>query len=375
MSKLLFLSFLNMLLLYTTDANLYQMERGSTIKLQCPNTNDDVANPGMNMIIGRPGKMGPQGPPGPPGIKEPDSVLRRKYEGRISELETKLSNLNAIGKLGSHSNPATSCLQIRQTNSASSNGIYYLVDSEQNVFSTYCDMTTDSGGWTLIASIHENNMNGRCTAGDRWSSEQGNSAEHPHGDGFWENRAIHGSASSSSSDDYKSVGYFTMKAEDIMIWHVPNDTPIAFLKYFTRSKFLTTYGGNLQTLYTGYFPMRSKTYRTNTDNGPAIPVYWARGSGDKLAAFLPSNAQAETDSGYIQFRAINKERNAFALCPGVRIKRGKFNVEHVCIGSTSYNMGGHGGEERYCGDYAAKDWPKWTSSDKLIKSVVMIFYR
>ena len=33
-------------------------------------------------------------------------------------------------------------------------------------------MTSDGGGWTLVASVHENNINGKCTAGDKWSSEQ-----------------------------------------------------------------------------------------------------------------------------------------------------------------------------------------------------------
>ena len=87
-------------------------------------------------------------------------------------------------------------------------------------------MKTAGGGWTLVASVHENNIKGRCTNGDRWSSEQRNSANKPHGDGFWENRATHGSASSSTSDDYKNSGYFALNARNIMIWHVPNDTPM-----------------------------------------------------------------------------------------------------------------------------------------------------
>ena len=34
-------------------------------------------------------------------------------------------------------------------------------------------METDGGGWTLVAAVHENNIDGKCTIGDRWSSEQG----------------------------------------------------------------------------------------------------------------------------------------------------------------------------------------------------------
>ena len=33
-------------------------------------------------------------------------------------------------------------------------------------------MRSDGGGWTLVASVHENNINGKCTLGDKWSSEQ-----------------------------------------------------------------------------------------------------------------------------------------------------------------------------------------------------------
>ena len=35
-------------------------------------------------------------------------------------------------------------------------------------------MESAGGGWTLVASIHENNIDGKCTVGDNWSSDQGN---------------------------------------------------------------------------------------------------------------------------------------------------------------------------------------------------------
>ena len=35
----------------------------------------------------------------------------------------------------------------------------------------YCDMESADGGWTLIASIHENNIKHKCREGDKWSSE------------------------------------------------------------------------------------------------------------------------------------------------------------------------------------------------------------
>ena len=35
-------------------------------------------------------------------------------------------------------------------------------------------METSGGGWTLVGSIHENNIKGKCTLGDNWSDDQGN---------------------------------------------------------------------------------------------------------------------------------------------------------------------------------------------------------
>lgn len=69
-------------------------------------------------------------------------------------------------------------------------------------------------------------MEGKCTIGDRWSSEHGNNASHPHGDGNWENYRTFGRAESATSDDFKSSGYFGLDACDVMIWRVPNDTPL-----------------------------------------------------------------------------------------------------------------------------------------------------
>ena len=87
-------------------------------------------------------------------------------------------------------------------------------------------MTTAGGGWTLVASVHENAMSGRCTTGDRWSSERGNIAAAQHGDGAWENTVLFGSVGAAARDDYKNQGYYALNASDIMLWHVPNKTPL-----------------------------------------------------------------------------------------------------------------------------------------------------
>ncbi|KAL0189002.1 hypothetical protein M9458_016101, partial [Cirrhinus mrigala] len=47
---------------------------------------------------------------------------------------------------------------------------------------TFCDMTTAGGGWTLVASVHENNF------------QQGDNPNRPDGDGTWANTVTFGDA-------------------------------------------------------------------------------------------------------------------------------------------------------------------------------------
>ena len=85
----------------------------------------------------------------------------------------------------------------------SADGLYHLRTENGVIYQTFCDMTSGGGGWTLVASVHENNMRGKCTVGDRWSSQQGNRADYPEGDGNWANYNTFGSAEAATSDDYK----------------------------------------------------------------------------------------------------------------------------------------------------------------------------
>ncbi|MGH0154618.1 UNVERIFIED_CONTAM: hypothetical protein FKN15_037812 [Acipenser sinensis] len=116
-------------------------------------------------------------------------------------------------------------------------------------------MTTDGGGWTLVGSVHENNLYGKCTLGDCWSSQQGNDARLPEGDGNWSNRVSFGSADAATGDDYKNPGYYDIKASDVSVWHVPNNVEMvhwrdtAILRYHTETKFLQLHGENLYELF------------------------------------------------------------------------------------------------------------------------------
>ncbi|XP_012885944.1 PREDICTED: intelectin-1a-like [Dipodomys ordii] len=274
-----------------------------------------------------------------------------------------------------------SCKEIKQKQQKACDGLYFLRTNNSAIYQTFCDMTTGGGGWTLVASIHENFMAGKCTAGDRWSSQQGNRADYPEGDGNWANYNTFGSAEGATSDDYKNPGYFDIQAQDLGIWHVPNKTPLqnwrnsSLLRYRTFTGFFQHLGHNLFGLYQRY-PVKYGGGRCWTDNGPAIPVVYDFGDGQKTASYYSPYSQKEVTAGFVQFRVFNNERAANALCAGVKVSG--CNTEHHCIGGGGFFPGGH---PQQCGDFSALDWngygthTRWSSSQELIEAAVLLFYR
>ncbi|XP_063789487.1 intelectin-1-like isoform X1 [Pseudophryne corroboree] len=273
-----------------------------------------------------------------------------------------------------------SCKEIKQSHSGSRDGIYTLTSADGVSYQTFCDMTTNGGGWTLVASVHENNMLGKCTVGDRWSSQQGNNENYPEGDGNWANYATFGLPDGATSDDYKNPGYYDISANDVGIWQVPNKTPIlkwrdsALLRYRTDNGFLSAEGGNLFQLYKKY-PVIYNTGSCPANNGPAVPVVYDFGNAEKAANYYSPNGRNEFTAGFVQFRVFNNEKAALALCPGVKVTDG-CNSEHYCIG------GGYIPEAspRQCGDFAAFDWDGvgthtgWSTSKAITEAAVLIFY-
>ncbi|XP_077182466.1 intelectin-1-like [Paroedura picta] len=273
-----------------------------------------------------------------------------------------------------------SCKEIKTALEGAADGLYYLTTEEGEVYQTFCDMTTNGGGWTLVASIHENNMNGKCTQGDRWSSQQGSRNDYPQGDGNWANNATFGSALASTSDDFKNPGYYDLEARDLAIWHVPNNTPMkewrdaAILRYHTETGFLSAEGGNLLRLYQKY-PVKFGIGTCPDNNGPFVPVFYDHGNAEQTSFFYSPNARAEFEPGFIQFRVFNHEKAAMALCAGIKVTG--CDSEHSCVGG-----GGYFPQEspRQCGDYTALDWDGYGShsglsvSKQLLESAMLIFY-
>lgn len=67
---------------------------------------------------------------------------------------------------------ARSCKEIRDRYDQHEDGLYYLNTVSGIIYQPFSDMTT-TGSWTLVASMHENNIYGKCEVGNRWSSQQG----------------------------------------------------------------------------------------------------------------------------------------------------------------------------------------------------------
>ncbi|KAM8998941.1 intelectin-1-like [Sarcophilus harrisii] len=274
-----------------------------------------------------------------------------------------------------------SCMEIKEKCLEAVDGLYFLQTEDGHIYQTFCDMSSGGGGWTLVASVHENFLAGKCTEGDRWSSQQGNRQDYPEGDGNWANYATFGSAEAATSDDYKNPGYYDIQAKDLAIWHVPNQSPLqqwkssSLLRYRTYSSFLRFMGGNLFGLYKMY-PVKYGAGKCWTDNGPAIPVVYDFGDAKTTAQYYSPLGQNELAGGFVQFRVYNNERAANALCAGIRVTG--CNTEHHCIGGGGFFPEG---SPRQCGDFSAFDWNgygthnAYSNSREITEAAVLLFYR
>uniref|UniRef100_A0A671QER0 Fibrinogen C-terminal domain-containing protein n=1 Tax=Sinocyclocheilus anshuiensis TaxID=1608454 RepID=A0A671QER0_9TELE len=204
------------------------------------------------------------------------------------------------------------CKEIRDKYHVYDDGLYYLISSRGVLYQMFCDMTTVGGGWTLVARVHENNMYGKCTSVSFLS---------------------------------QNPGYFDIVAQDVPVWHVPNNSEFGIGTCIT-------------------------------DNEPAIPIVYDTGNAIATNYQYGPNSRGIFEPGFITFRVFNTEKAAMALCSSV--KPTGCHTEHFCIGG-----GGHfpEGVPKQCGDFTSFDWngygtnTEWSASREITEASVLLFYR
>ena len=285
-----------------------------------------------------------------------------------------------LNPVGTQENPGQSCKDILAKSPLAKDGNYWVAPGGQGVIEAYCDMTTDGGGWTLVSTVHEDNIGDKCGPGDKWSSTKGSAPNIPKGDGNWENTSTFGDIAGACKADYKSIAYSAVVGSNVMLWHVPNGTATAdwrgaaLLRYRTATNFLSTYGGSLYSLFKVHFPNGFGGSCSN--GGPAVPVVYDKGSNATVDSLISPNANTESDPGYIHFRVFNGEQASFAVCPG--IKYNGCNSEHACLGSSGWVPES---SPKQCGDFAGWDWDGygafsgWSASKAMTDATVLFFVR
>ncbi|KAK6475411.1 intelectin-1-like [Huso huso] len=310
------------------------------------------------------------------GTKDPSVINNNNNNNNNNDNKPDLSNLPE-----KFSYLSRSCKDIKEQYGVAEDGLYFLTTKTGVIYQTFCDMTTDGGGWTLVGSVHENNIYGKCTLGDRWSSQQGNDARLPEGDGNWSNRVSFGSAEGATGDDYKNPGYYDIKASDVSVWHVPNNAEMmhwrdtAILRYHTETKFFLLHGENLYELFQRY-PVRYKGGVCQTNNGPAIPIVYDFGNKESTSNLYGPHTKSQCEPGYIHFRVFNNEQAALAICSGV--KATGCHAEHFCLGGGGFFAEGN---PLQCGDFSGWDWSGYgtgvgySASKEMTESAMLMFYR
>ena len=124
------------------------------------------------------------------------------------------SKETAIGQ--TKSNPGVSCLDILNKGGAIGDGTYWIDPnggSTDDAFQAYCDMTTNGGGWTLVANV---------APGD------GNSVGY-NNQSFWTTASEYRSFFDKFSGDYKSPAAYLLPANSLMIQSAATAAPSAIL--------------------------------------------------------------------------------------------------------------------------------------------------
>ena len=97
-----------------------------------------------------------------------------------------------------------SCLELLNAGRSTGDGLYTIDPTGSNDYEVYCDMSTDGGGWTLVATITDSGT-------DVWSQFMPSQNA-----GLWDDTNTLGSAVSFTSD-YKSQAYMDLSSTSLLV--------------------------------------------------------------------------------------------------------------------------------------------------------------
>jgi hypothetical protein len=104
--------------------------------------------------------------------------------------------------LGSQTNPASSCKAILDSGAAALSGTYWLTANGQS-YQTACDMTTDGGGWTYVATV---------AMGDAHNWKHSTPIPNT-----WESTSTFGSLDLTANADFKSLAWTSVGGKALML--------------------------------------------------------------------------------------------------------------------------------------------------------------
>lgn len=284
------------------------------------------------------------------------------------------------------SSPAQDCNEIKQVMGGdATDGMYWVGRGLGVVWQTYCAHSVQGGGWSLVASIHENDVTSRDPdRADRWTS-RGNGI----GSRAWQDTSTFGSIAAAATGDYKNPGYGRTTGSNIMFWHVANGSPASSYKanaryrYFTRNNMLAQQTGRT---FAGIFS-GSRAIQTSTRSCTGrlrTPISWdTTGTRGEFydSQISPNFRNSHMGRDQMDFSSGTDNHCAeciFAMCPGVSCSGGCANHEHACVGGAMPN-------NDFCSDFTAQGWDGvtcpgcsgtgWSAGGRYLRSAIFMFVK